>query len=74
MKPVERRLKTLDEHIRQADVYLQYKAVYAQCQQQNPKNQVIFAEKHRAEIILFESAERYLKGVMNGRTTLPVKA
>ena len=73
-KPVERRLKTLDEHIRQVDVYLQNKAVYAQYQQQRSKSQVTFAETHHAEITLFESASRYLKGVMNGRTTLPVKA
>ena len=74
LKPVERRLKTLDEHIRQADVYLQYKAVYTLYQQQKPKNQVTFAETHRAEITLFESASRYLKDVMNGKTTLPIKA
>ena len=74
LKPVERRLKTLDEHIRQAGVYLQYKEVYAQYQQQKPKSQVTFAEKHHAEITLFESASRYLKGVINGKTALPVKA
>ena len=50
------------------------KAVYALYQQQKPKSQVIFAEKHHAEITLFESASRYLKSIMNGKTTLPVKA
>ena len=74
LKPVERRLKVLNEHIRQVDIYLQHKAVYAQYQQQKPKSQVAFAEKHRAEITLYESASRYLKEVMNGKTTLPVKA
>ena len=73
LKPMERRLKVLDEHIQQASMYMQYKAVYRQYQEQKPKKQAAFAEKHHAEITLFESAERYLKGVMNGKTTLPMK-
>jgi len=73
LKPVERRLKTLDAHIQQATMYMQHKAVYRQYQEQKPKKQAAFAEKHHAEISLFESAERYLKGVMNGKITLPIK-
>jgi len=74
LKPVERRLKMLNEHIRQVDMYLQYKAVYRQYQELKPKKQAAFAEKHRMEIGLFESAERYFKGVINGKTTLPIRA
>jgi len=74
LKPVERRLKTLDEHIQQAAIYMQHKAVYRQYQELRPKKQAAFAEKHNREITLFESAERYLKGVMNGKTSLPIKA
>jgi len=74
LKPMERRLKTLDEHIQQADMYMEHKAVYRQYQEQKPKKQAAFAEKHREAITLFESADRYLKGVMNGRTSLPIKA
>jgi len=74
LKPVERRLKILNEHIAQADIYLQSKSLYRQYQQQKPKKQAAFSEKHHAKISLFESAERYLKGVMNGKTTLPIKA
>ena len=48
--------------------------IYRQYQEQKPKKQAVFAEKHHTEIALFESAERYLKGVMNGKTTLPIKA
>jgi len=74
LKPIEHRLKTLNEHIAQTDVCLQHKSVCRQYQQLKPKNQAVFAEKHRAEISLFESAERYLKGIMNGKTVLPIKA
>ena len=73
LKSAERRLKTLDEHIRQVEMHQQYKAVYRQYQEQKPKKKAAFAEQHRGEIALFESAERYLKGVMNGKTTLPIK-
>ena len=74
LKPAERRLKTLNEHIRQVELYLQYKEVYTQYQQLKPKSQAAFAEKHDAGITIFESASRYLKGVMNGKPTLPIKA
>jgi len=74
LKPVERRLKALDEHIHQATMYMRHKAVYRQYQEQKRKKQEAFAEKHRAEISLFESADRYLKGVMNSRNTLPIRA
>ena len=74
LKPLERRLKTLDEHIKQAGYYLEFKKIYGVCKQQKPKHQAVFAEMHHREITLFESADRYLKGVMNGKTGLPVKA
>jgi len=59
LKPVERRLKVLDEHIKQADIYLTHKGNKARTE---------------AEEILFTAAGKYLKGVMNGKTTLPTKA
>jgi len=59
LKPVERRLKVLDEHIKQADIYLTHKGNKARTE---------------AEGILFTAAGKYLKGVMNGKTTLPTKA
>jgi hypothetical protein len=59
LKPIDRRLKTLDKHIEQADIYLKYKG----------KKTLTEAEQ-----ILFTAAGNYLKGVMNGKTTLPTKA
>jgi len=75
LKPIERRLKVLDKHIGQADTYRKYKSVYTQYQQEkNPKKQAAFAEKHRTEITLYEAADSYLKGVMNGKTGIPLKS
>ncbi len=53
LKPVERRLKTLTEHIKQCDIYLKYKG-------NNVRNE--------STEILFTAAKNYLKGVMNGNT------
>jgi len=59
LKPIDRRLKTLDKHIEQADIYLKYKG----------KKTLT-----KAEQTLFTAAKDYLKGVMNGKTTLPTEA
>ena len=58
-KPVERRLDTLKKHIEQADIYFKYKG-------KKPLTE--------AEQVLLTSAKNYLKGVMNGKTTIPTKA
>ena len=59
LKPIDRRLATLKKHIGQADTYLKYKG----------KKRLTESEQ-----ILFTAAKDYLKGVMNGKTTLPTKA
>ncbi len=59
LKPVERRLGTLKKHLEQADIYFKYKG-------KKPLTE--------AEQILFTTAKDYLKGVMNGKTTIPTKA
>jgi hypothetical protein len=73
LKPIERRLKTLDEHITYADTYMQFR-INRQYRQQKPKQHADFYEAHRREMTLFEAADRYLKGVMNSKTALPTKA
>ena len=57
-----------------AERYLQYRDIYRQYKQQKPKKQEAFYEAHRMELTHYEAAERYLTGVMNGKTTLPIKA
>ena len=75
LKKNERRAKALGEHLRQADTYLERRALYKQYQQiQNTVQRAAFYEMHRADLILYEAANRYLKGVMNGRTALPLQA
>lgn len=59
LKPVERRMNTLKKHIEQADIYFKYKG-------KKPLTE--------SEQILFMAAKDYLKGVMNGKTTIPTKA
>ena len=59
LKPIERRMATLKKHIEQADIYLKYKGKKALTD---------------SEEILYTAAKNYLKGVMNGKTTLPTKA
>ena len=73
LKKNERRTKTLVEHITHADNYFKYRDVYSQYRQQkNPKKQTAFYEAHRAELTLYEAAQKYLKPVLNGRTTIPI--
>lgn len=59
LKPIERRLPVLKRHIEQADIYLKLNDKKAL-----PEN----------EQILFTAAKSYLKDIMNGKTTLPIKA
>ncbi len=59
LKLIDRRMATLKKHIGQADMYLKYKGKKALTD---------------SEQTLFTAANNYLKGVMNGKTTLPTKA
>ena len=58
LKPVERRLATLKKHLEQADICFKYKG-------KKPLTET--------EQILLTAAKDYLKGVMNGKTTIPTK-
>lgn len=59
LKPIERRLPVLKKHMEQADIYSKFKGKKG---------------LKEADQILFTAATNYLKGVMNGHTSLPVKA
>lgn len=59
LKPIDRRLPVLKQHIEQADLYLKLKS----------KKALMDSEQ-----ILFTAAKDYLKDVMNGKATLPTKA
>ena len=74
LKPIDRRLKALDGHISNAEKYLKYREVYGKYRRQPPKKQEAFYEAYRMELTHYEAAGRYLDGVMNGRTGIPLKA
>lgn len=59
LKPIERRLKVLDEHIRQADIYRQHKGNKA---------------RSEAEEILFTAARKYITDHLNGNGNIPYKS
>ena len=72
LKPIKRRIKTLDEHITQANIYQRHKDINTLYKQQ--KNKEAFYEVHRRAITQFQAAERYFKGVLKGKSsTLPIK-
>ena len=71
---IDRRMKTLDEHIRQAGYYQEHRELYSQYQQiKRPKRQAVFKEKNYTGIALFEAAKRYLDANLNGHA-LPLKS
>jgi len=88
LKPIERRLKTLDEHLRQSENFksgrghkAQYDKLYAQYEtlkkssgfgagrkaQKALDTANEYYEAHQPQITLCESAERYLRDVLQGR-------
>jgi len=73
VKYIERRVNTLDEHIRQGGIYLVHRELYAEYQQLKSRKQTVFYEAHRAELMMFEAAKRYLDACLNGHT-LPLEA
>lgn len=73
LKFADRRLETLDEHIRQAGIYTEHKELYEQYQKLSPRKRPDFYEAHRSGLMLFEAAKRYLIAHLNGHE-LPLKA
>ena len=59
LKPIERRLPVLKKNMEQADIFFKFKSKKG---------------LKEADQILFTAAHNYLKGVMNGHSSLPVKA
>jgi len=72
LKPMERRMKTLDEHIKQVGYYKEFSKINRRYKQQKPKGKEAFFESHRREMTLFQAAERHLKSVLNGREQIPL--
>jgi predicted nuclease with TOPRIM domain len=73
LKPIERRMKTLAEHIENAKTYNQYKLIHKKYKELKPKYQADFYEANRTELTLYESAKRYLDANLNGHN-MPLKS
>jgi len=71
LKPIERRLKTLDEYLRQAGILEKHCQIYRKYLYLNPKLRDAFYEAHRAELMLYQSADRYMKEHLKGLTVIP---
>ena len=61
LKFYDGRVKTLDEHIKQGSIYLKHSDLYAEYQKLRPRKQPKFYEAHRADLMMFEAAQRYFK-------------
>jgi len=61
-------LKKLNPLIKQADLYLQYREINRLYKQQKPKHKDQFFENNRAELTLYQAAERFLQANLDGKT------
>ncbi|MCL2838296.1 MAG: MobA/MobL family protein [Oscillospiraceae bacterium] len=72
--PIDRRLKTLDEHLEQSDNYFKYKKFSDEYKAlKKPKLQEKYRAEHRQELSSFKSAKSYLDGILNGHKTVPTQ-
>jgi len=75
LKLAEQTIYTLDEHIKQAGVYLQHKDVYREYLQiTKPKRRDAFERVHQAAIILCKAAIRHLDRYAIDKKALPIQA
>ena len=61
-------MKNLNPLIKQADLYLQHREINRQYKQQKPKHKYQFFENNRAELTLYQAAERFLQANLGGKT------
>ena len=73
IKAVDRRMDTLATHLAHYDSYKKHIGVYKKYQQLSGKKGDAFYDKHFESIQAYEAANDYLKKVLNGRTTVPLK-
>jgi len=60
IRDTERCIITLSEHLDMRDKLEKNKGIHSQLVSLKPKQKAAFAERHRAELTLYESATRYL--------------
>ena len=74
IKQTEKLLHERKELISQAEKYLEHRPTYKAYMQTKPKKQEDFFESNRAALILYQSAERYLKEHLGKDNVLKPKA
>ena len=73
IKTAERRLDTLNNHFMHYDNYKKHKSFHDDYKKLKGRKAEVFYDKHHEKILSYEAAKNYLDGVMNGRTTIPIK-
>jgi len=67
MKPINRRMEQLAEHIRQAGIRKKYRPIYEEYKALKPRKQKKFVEQNRQALDLHKYAGEYLKACYKGR-------
>ena len=73
MKPIDRRMGQLTEHIRQAEVRKKYRPIYEEYKALKPRKQKKFVEQNCEALDLYKSAGEYFKVCFRGRETPTVR-
>jgi sugar phosphate isomerase/epimerase len=70
-----KRLKSLAEHIRQADIYFKTRDCYQKWSKmkEGSRKSDDYFEKHRNELDSFKAAYQYISKVMNGNKDIPLE-
>lgn len=73
IKQAEKQLHERKELVDQSEKYLEYRPVYVKYKQTKPRKQEEYYSQHTAELILYQTAERYLKEHLGNNRQLNLK-
>lgn len=73
IKRTEKKLHERKELVDQSEKYLKYRPVYVKYKQTKPRKQDDYYNQHTAELILYQTAERYLKEHLGDNRELNLK-
>ena len=73
IKQTEKQIHERKELVDQSEKYLKYRPVYKEYKQTKPRKKERFYDEHTAELILYQTAERYLKEHLGTNNILDLK-
>lgn len=73
IKQAEKQLHERKELVDQSEKYLEYRPVYVKYKQTKPRKQEEYYSQHTTELILYQTAERYLKEHLGNNRQLNLK-